>query len=220
MLSETIDACIKAIDQYNSEKGRQSSAEEYSKALKIINDTAVKLNNTLDFIKSMDSNHIVHDPLLSREERDNLLETIDTCGNALNNGEPILGHAKAFKAQVDALEHKLNEIWKKASSEYSEKASGYLSIVSNLTTNPEYTRELETSIKKICNSAPIKSRAQELVNKVKEAEKLINSFSLNPTIETFLKKVSSKSATISDLSPEILTWLGKNNLMQKLKVQF
>lgn len=55
---------------------------------------------------------------------------------------------------------------------------------------------------------------------VKEAKEITDSFSLNPVIEAFLKKVSAQQATVADLTPDVIKWLQDKQLLSKLKVRF
>ena len=51
-----------------------------------------------------------------------------------------------------------------------------------------------------------------------EAEKLIQQMDLDENIKSFLKKVSEKIATLSDINPEVMEWLQKYNLKDKMKI--
>ena len=62
--------------------------------------------------------------------------------------------------------------------------------------------------------------AKKIAADVARANSIISQFSLKPEIEVFLRKVSSKTATVKDVSPEVLSWLESKQLVDKLRVSF
>ena len=75
-------------------------------------------------------------------------------------------------------------------------------------------------IKKTIDGEPSIQSISKLVDDVAEAQKITDSFSIGPKIESFLKKVSSQQATVADLTPDVTAWLKEKKLMGKLKVRF
>ena len=52
-----------------------------------------------------------------------------------------------------------------------------------------------------------------------DAQNLIDNLNLNnKDVVIFLKKISKKQATITDLTPEIMDWIYKENLEKKIKI--
>lgn len=56
---------------------------------------------------------------------------------------------------------------------------------------------------------------QDAINKSRQ---LLNETKFDQDIESFLKKVSDKKATLSDLTPSILSWLEAENLKEKISL--
>lgn len=93
-------------------------------------------------------------------------------------------------------------------------------MIGGLTDNPKAAAELSEKIKGLTEGSVSLKNIDDLVESVSKAKTITDSFSLNADIELFLKKVSSRQATIRDLTPNILKWLTEKNLMDKLKVYY
>ena len=93
-------------------------------------------------------------------------------------------------------------------------------MIGGLSNDPKRAKELADNIMKIVAGDPSIKAVKSLVTDVAEAKQITEEFSLNAEIESFLKKVSSQSATVFDLTPNVLAWLKEKNLTSKLKIRF
>lgn len=59
---------------------------------------------------------------------------------------------------------------------------------------------------------------QQMKKGLEDAQNLIDNLNLNDDVVIFLKKISTKRATITDLTPEIMDWIYKENLEKKIKI--
>lgn len=59
---------------------------------------------------------------------------------------------------------------------------------------------------------------QQMKKGLEDAQNLIDNLNLNEDVVVFLKKISTKRATITDLTPEIIDWIYKENLEKKIKI--
>lgn len=59
---------------------------------------------------------------------------------------------------------------------------------------------------------------QQMKKGLDDAQNLIANLNLNDDVVAFLKKISTKRATITDLTPEIIDWIYKENLEKKIKI--
>lgn len=59
---------------------------------------------------------------------------------------------------------------------------------------------------------------QQMKKGLDDAQNLIANLNLNDDVVVFLKKISTKRATITDLTPEIIDWIYKENLEKKIKI--
>ena len=93
-------------------------------------------------------------------------------------------------------------------------------MIGGLTDNPNDAAELSKKIRELTEGTVSLKSIDSLVESVSKAKKITDSFSLNSDIELFLKKVSSRQATIRDITPNILKWLTEKNLLDKLRVNY
>lgn len=59
---------------------------------------------------------------------------------------------------------------------------------------------------------------QQMKKGLDDAQNIIANLNLNDDVVVFLKKISTKRATITDLTPEIIDWIYKENLEKKIKI--
>lgn len=63
-------------------------------------------------------------------------------------------------------------------------------------------------------------KIETFIRSLSEAKDVINKLELNEDILIFLKKMVDYSATVSDLTEEVLTWLKKEKLENRVKISF
>ena len=220
LLTDTIRKSTAAIERQRSMREDKEAADNYAKALKQLSQVINTLQSTVDYVTQMQSSGIVMHPILTQKTRDELNELINNCGMSIYEYNLTTDLVTAFKTKVESFSSEVTITWKNAALHYSEGPKGYLSMIGGLTDNPSYAQNLSKEIDKAVNNTPSSTTIRKLVSAVGEANKISDSFALSPDIESFLKKVASQQATVSDLSPDIIRWLEKKNLKDKLKVKF
>ena len=93
-------------------------------------------------------------------------------------------------------------------------------MIGGLSSDPKKANELLEKIKKLTDGNLSTGAIDSLVDNVAQAKVITDSFSLNENIEKFLKKVSTRQATILDLTPEVQKWLSDKRLSGKLRISF
>lgn len=223
LLSETIQKSTTAIKLRRNATDNEAKAESYFKALTQLDQTAKSIEWTLKCAIEIKSQGIVSEPILAEATRVDLLSCIDSCGNGVSpdsEEQLSLATVKLLQSKGDAIASSIKAIWKDAAANYAKGSTGYLSVIGNLTDNPKQANDLVEGIKKTVDGAPSIKTIGKLVADVAEAQKITDSFSIGPKIESFLKKVSSQQATVADLTPDIIAWLKEKKLMGRLKVRF
>lgn len=220
MLTDIITASISAIEKKKSAQAKKQSDESLTYAFASLNAVSTRLKATLDCLDAICQNGISTNPLLRSELRDNLLTSISSCGDGAHSGTLTRETVKYMEAQSDQVKRDIDNGWATLSKAYSDGPCGYLSIIGNLTDNPEKAQTLNTDILNAIVTAPSRKSVQTFVTNVGDAQILSASFSMRPEIEIFLKKVKNKEATIVDLTPDIMTWLEEKQLTKKLGIRF
>lgn len=220
MITDSIQSCISAVKQKQDALRSKQSFEEYQKTLALLSVECQNLERSLDTIDSIEKNKISDMPLLDNGTKTELLEAIDDCGIALENGQLGKESVQVFGSRAKQLQRDLTAAWKVCATHYADSVSGYLGIVQGLTERPKEVADLRDQIIKLASSDPTVVATKRLASDVAQANGIISQFSLKPEIEVFLKKVSSKTATVKDVTPEVLSWLESKKLVDKLRVSF
>ena len=220
LLTKTIEKSTSAIKKRRATHESNQSAETYAKALAQLAQAVHSIKATLDCTTSMKENGIVSTPVIDAQTRTELLECFNACGNGIQDINLSLDTVKLLCSKGDSVATQVKIVWKDASHKYSEATKGYLSIIGGLSDDPKRARELADAITKAVDGDPSVKVIETLVSNVREAKQITDAYSLNPDIENFLKKVSSKQATVVDLTSNVLDWLKEKHLTSKLKLHF
>lgn len=220
MITDSIQSCISAVNQKQDALRSKQSFEEYQKTLALLSVECQNLERSLDTIDSIEKNKISDSPPLDNGTKMELLEAINDCGIALENGQLGKEGVQVFGSRTKQLQRDLTTTWKECATRYADSVTGYLGIVQGLTDRPKEVADLRDQIIKLASSDPTVIATKRLAADVAQANGIISQFSLKPEIEVFLKKVSSKTATVKDVTPEVLSWLENQKLVDKLRVSF
>ena len=220
MITNSIQSCMSAIKDKQALLQNKQSREEYQKILAALDTACKSLRCSLDTIDGLKKYHISDSATMDDGIRNELLEAIDQCGSALESGQLNRAAVTELRYQTNQLQQSVASAWKECSEDYSAGVSMRLGVVHGLSDNPGEIAELKSRITKLTEGDPSAVSAKKLAADVTRAKEIISQFSLKPGIEAFLNKVSSKQATVQDLSPEILHWLEHQKLLTKLKISF
>ena len=220
LLTDTIKNCTSAIKKRRAITESKQHAETYAKALAQLAQVTDGIKKNLDCAAVMKESGIASQPLMDETSRDDLLTCINDCGNGVSEMKLTLESVKLLKSKGEAFSARIKIVWREAAQSYSDGPKGYLSMIGGLSDDPKRAKELAENISKTISGDPSIKAINSLVSDVAEANRVAEQFSLNPEIERFLKKVSSQGATVSDLTPEVMTWLQEKKLMSRLKIRF
>ena len=195
-------------------------AETYAKALSELSRVKTSISDTLDCMVSMKQHGIVKEPLMDEATKRDLLNCVNDCGNAIEERTLAIDTVRLLQSKGDSVLKQVKVIWKDASTKYSDGIKGYLSIIGGLSDNPNKAKSLGDRIDCAIAGEPSIKAIIGLVDDVAEAKRITDAFAINPTIEIFLKRVSSGGATAVDLTPPVMTWLIEQNLLDKVKLKF
>jgi hypothetical protein len=127
----------------------------------------------------------------------------------------------AFKVHKDAIKQFGAAPWTRAANAYSSAVINSLAALSELTPDPERSRELLKSIKaQAANTSPGKALIGRFVNDVAAAQNIVDQYGPDPAARDFFNKVRRGEASLDDLTPEVAAWLKANNLSGKLRISF
>lgn len=220
LLTETIKRSTSAIQMRRTAQENQQSAANYMRALGQLAQASDDLKTALSCATEIKANGLVDQPLLSRQMCDSLMDSVNDCGKGIYDGKLTGDMVKVLKTRGESFINQMQNRWREAAVQYSEGARGYLSLIGELSDNPARSKKLTESMEKAVNSPVTPEKIHSLMADVAEAKRITDAFSISPSVEIFLKKVSAQQATVFDLTPDILAWLKEKNLTSRLKVKF
>lgn len=211
---------ITAIQRRRTAQENKQSANSYIQALARLNAASENLKSSLECAISLKDKGIVDAPLMTSDTRDDLVECINSCGKGLYDGTLTSDMVAVLKTKTESFAGQIQIMWENASVKYAESVQGYLSLIGALTSNPKKANELLERIAKITNGKLSIDNIDSLISNVEQARIITDGFSLNNSIEIFLRKVSNRQATILDLTPQVQNWMSEKGLSGKLKISF
>lgn len=220
LLTETITNSTSSILRRRTAQENKQSAEAYASALAQLNSVSETLKATLKCATLLKEKKIVSQPLILSQTRDELIECINNCGKGLYDGTLTNDMVAVLKTKSETVAGQIQIVWKDAATKYAEGTQGYLSVIGGISNNPKKADELLEMIRKLTNGNLSVNAIDSLIENVSRAKAITDSFSLNEDIERFLKKVSTRQATILDLTPEVQKWLSEQCLSSKFKISF
>lgn len=151
---------------------------------------------------------------LSNELSTQIHNLMNYSKTAFENSKAI--NPDAFKKNVEAFNDKIAFDW---FNFYKDKSTDLLNDLNTM--RPLYSDSMAISnciqsLKK-CEKWPL---TQDAANAYIEAENktksILKEFRFDDNIKSFLKKLSSKAATLNDLTPEILEWIRSENISDRI----
>ena len=220
LLTETIKNCITAINTRRAILENKHYTEIYAKALSQLAGVNSFIRKTFDCAHVMKEQGIINEPIIDANTKQDILDCIDDCGNAICERTLTLDTVHLLQSKGDTIHTQIKLTWKSAAKKYSEGIKGYLSMIGGLSENPQRVRTLIDNIDKAVSKEPTRNVIISLIENVAEAKSITDTFALNKNIEAFLQKVSLQQATVDDLNPIIMDWLKEKHLTKKLYLKF
>ena len=144
----------------------------------------------------------------------NLLESLNDCIFDSFVDEEM--YKKAEK-NLKNVENQIKQEWE---CFFGEKTGLIQNILKTIVNINKFN--VERSLSDICAAEKWESdikKYQQMKKGLDDAQNLIDNLNLNNNdVVVFLKKISKKQATITDLTPEIIDWIYKENLEKKIKI--
>ena len=159
--------------------------------------------------------------VFTEELKNNLLITIDKCGNKIDDHSLDEGTVLALKNICDSCKNTVSDKWKNVSTSKSEMVVSSLTSLRSLLTDYEEIDDIVTEIKKARVHMPTSSKEiKKFLANIDRGTAIVNELHLDKETEEFVDKVKLQCATVEDLTPHILKWIKDNNLMKSLKIRF
>lgn len=133
----------------------------------------------------------------------------------ISNAVPI----NSIRDAVDTLE-KIKNKWKKqylVSEEVKETLS-MLELIMPIYKGTPKPKELIDNIQAVDDETVDVEKINEANQSVEKGREILNNMEIDEDVKTFLKKVSTNSASLMDVNENILHWLKNNDMLNKMRV--
>lgn len=127
-------------------------------------------------------------------------------------------HVQSINSSVSKLNDSLCNQWKAMSESADKKIIDDLKILEQVSENRVQLRAMRLNIESMHNWPVSKEMLQNYNNAKTQSELFLNETKFDQDIENFLMKMSERSATLSDLTPSIMSWLEKEKLVGRISL--
>lgn len=124
----------------------------------------------------------------------------------------------SFRKKCDSFISEITIEWSTFfKTENHELLSG-LNIMIPVHSNPMIVRNCVANIRK-CEKWPLTADAvSSYINAKQQASELLKEMRFDDDIKIFLQKVTLRTATLADLTPQILEWINEENIADKISL--
>lgn len=214
MLGEQINDAINLMDTVFKIKDKEA-AKKYT----------AQTNNTFfsafdifsacmeSYLRLKDAGLWTKDGINSDKEFTQLCNDIKT---AFKQGK--VSRVDSINRTVTKLNSDLHDQWKAMYESATQKTIDDLKIMEQVSDQRMQLRTMRSGIENLQNWPVTEDALLKYKKAIDQSAQFLKNVKFDQDIETFLKKVSEKSATLSDLTPSIITWLQNENLTDRISL--
>ena len=215
MLQNKIQSAMGLIQDVCDNREKQNEHETIAKRNTQFFEALKPLSQT---VKSYITAHNYFSFTLEEENMHKLNELMKYAQNSISSKKAV--SPEAFGKNVTELTGKVSDAWKLFFHDRFDNLISGLSIMMAVHPDPKQIPLLINSLKK-CEKWPLDKDSVSIFQaKEKEANDLLKNMEFDVEIRNFLEKVSSKSATINDMTQEVYQWLIKEKIAGKIRLTF
>ncbi|MBE6023506.1 MAG: hypothetical protein E7231_09765 [Cellulosilyticum sp.] len=150
--------------------------------------------------------------ILSEIERQFSVETYD-----IPDASPLRDIERGLSTQVKAMDEK----WKNHVTQYSSNLISSLKTVQKISSDTMKISKVTLDLEKLKKASFEGQKSfEQLKLLMNEGQDIISRVGLNDEINGFLKKVANSTASMEDISLEVLEWIKKHEVASKIKLSF
>jgi hypothetical protein len=221
VIIDTVNNSIQSIEEFKKAKNRQINNATLLQNLTQLSNVLATLETSIGVIDAVEKNNLHQSVWIDEEIRHVLINGIEDCGNEVDNFALSNDKVVILKNYVEMLSRVIKDEWGRCSESFAGPTLQLLTILENLTENPEEAKEIKGKITSYHVIRPkSKKDVEAYMTYVKRGQVIVNSLDVNDHITLFLSKVSRGTATVVDLNPEIMQWLSNKKLQNKIRVRF
>lgn len=160
-------------------------------------------------------------PINLKDNEFELLKTALQTGQRVYKNQLISGDVPINNIQdaVDLLE-KIKNKWKKQylTSDLVKETISMLELIKPIYKNTPKPKDLIDKIQAVDDDAIDEEIVKTAARSVDAGKDILNNMAIDDDVKSFLKKVSTNTASLMDINENILLWLKNNDLLNKMKI--
>lgn len=206
-LQNKISSCRNIMSEVQNNKSKAIAGSERAKA----NNTFFDAYNSF-LLPTLTAYTIVKkntDYTFPQEAVNKLKDCLDYVTKTLDSKQVL--NVLTFRANSVYARDKLSEAWIAHINEITKDILDDLSVFKLVSNNKLEIVRLSTAIKGISVWPVTKKQFDDFTLALADAKNLLKTMKFDREIETFLRKVRDKQATLQDLSDPIIKWIRDNN---------
>lgn len=134
---------------------------------------------------------------------------------------PLQDKVEQLKTSVTQVDAQMREKWKTYVQERTRETLNVLHLSLGLFDDPQSTKNVINGLHEVLRIWPLHSNTPANLDELmKQAGEIIAQLQLDDKTQAFLEKMLSGEARVSDMTPDILTWLQNNHYAQNLTLGF
>ena len=200
--------------------GLNSNLQQAKKINSFCQSTKTELNKIKATLGSFHALHQMDEqafPKRSMSYERKQLEALIQHGLEKYDKDDIYKFSRSFRK----LEEDLKMSWTHYVRNKNQDIIGLLERLQNIVSNPQEIKQLIVELKKFENKWPVNSISLNRYHEhLSSAKKVITDMNASKGVQEFIEKVASNRATLDDLTDEVISWLRKQQLTNKLIIKF
>ena len=206
-IQSKISSCRNIMSEVQSNKSKVDAGSERAKA----NNTFFDVYNSF-LLPTLTAYTIVKqntDYTFPQEAVNKLKECLDYVTKTLDSKQVL--NVSTFRVNSVYARDKISEAWIAHANEITRGILDDLGVFKLVSDNKLEIVRLSTAIKGISTWPVTKKQFDDCTLALEVARNLLKTMKFDSEIETFLRKVRDKQATLQDLSDPIIKWIRDNN---------
>lgn len=215
VLESTLAVCEKSVQDSNRLKAGKENAKSLEKVLTMVSDLEVTLASWTECRER---------GWLLRIDEAEVLAVVDVLIPLRTQLDASMGldgsTTTDLSTAVTKLKHALDTQWQRTVGQECATLANALDTCRPLIDNVGILDQTRGCLSKLSQSFPASGSIPLVQKSLEKARAMLDSLGTTDQIQEFIKKVGANTATMADVSREVLTWLESHKLLEKIKVRF
>lgn len=220
MLSDKLVKAKELIEKVSVEQNLVAQYNQYSTFLTDLEGLIPQLNNYKQACQILQG---YQPEEFSGIDVTGIIIQIDAILNILKKGTepPRKNQIKQLAEEARTQEEQLKKNWKRHVIINTQDSLGVLNNIKGILDDSSKINEVIIKIEVLKSQWPVSNKTlQDLTATLEKALQIMQDLNAGEDVQKFLELVSARKARLSDLKPEILSWLQKQQLTKNLEITF